>query len=231
MKRALTFLATMTFILQAPALASDVLSGHVEHRSALTRVNRPAMPSRPLGDALDQAGPHGSKRKSSVNLAGSVASILDKNSFDFKYNPETGRSEKTSLDGKASDSDKQMAIAWEAWYKRVQSNLYQIWQDYGNVAGYADISVRISKDGDLFDFAMQNYRVDPHEHVSPKQEELFERNIERTLSMLAHTDILTFPAGSKRQSVPLRTSFSLSENGDSGFDWKKDDIEIVPSHR
>lgn len=227
--------ALLALFMQGPCFADDTLQGRVEQRNANTRLNRPAMPSRPLGDALEHVpSGSGTRHKSGFDLAASsVSNLLDKHSFDFNYRPESGKGDIPDRGNKAlktgvDASDKELVVAWEEWHKRLCSSIYHYWLTYGNIPGDGVVVLYVTKDGDV-DFELQDFHVNPFEQFTPQQRELFDQSVARTLQMLAHTDILTFPARSQRRDVTLSTKFSFTEqdDGPQGYTWKKGDYERV----
>ncbi|MBX9686335.1 MAG: hypothetical protein K2X27_06505 [Candidatus Obscuribacterales bacterium] len=227
--------ASLVLLFHAAAQA-DPLHGKVE-RSSNARVSRPSMPSRPMGDALDQVSQRGGHHKAGFNLAAtSVSNLLDKNAFDLNYlqgspRPDFSKASETKK-AAAGEEDKELLIAWEEWHKNLCSNIYRFWQIYGTVPGNGSVTLNISKDGDV-DFDLRDFQINHFEQFSPNQRDLFERSVNQTLHMIAHSEFLAFPARSKREKVTLSTRFSFTEadDGPSGYTWKKGDYEKVTAPR
>lgn len=235
MNRNMCLALMLSLILQATCFADDPLQGRIEQRNALTRVSRPAMPSKPLGDALEHVSSgSGNHHKSGFDLAASsVADVLDKHYFEFNY-PSTDtkadspdRTDKTLKSGDEA-SDKELIVAWEEWHKRLCANIYHYWLIYGNIPGNGTVVLHILRDGDI-DFELQDFHVNLFEEFSAEQRELFDRSVAHTLQMLAHSDILAFPERSQRKDVTLSARFSFTEqdDGPQGYTWKKGDYERV----
>lgn len=214
-----------------PACADDVLQGRVEGRHAAARLTRPAMPSKPAGEALEYVSNSAARgqRKSGFDLAASsVSNMLDKGSFDL--NKGSGPGDKAELKADLDTTDKELVIAWEDWHRRLCKDIYNYWLDYGNIPGEGSVMLHVNRSGDI-DFELQNFHVDAAEQFSPRQKEMFERSISRTLQMLDHTDTLAFPERSQRQTVNLSTRFTFTETGagPQGYSWKRGDYERVNS--
>jgi hypothetical protein len=238
--RVLLFIAVLTALLwQAPCRADDLLQGRIEQRNALTRVTRPAMPSRPSGDALDHVDPSaGHSRKAEFDLAASsVSNLLDKRAFDFNYHGGGGRYDNSDesdrpLRAGAEAGDKDLIIAWEEWHRRLCAAIYHNWQIFGNVPGEGIVVLHVTREGDL-DFEMKGFKVGLYEQCFPCQREKFEQRVGSTLRLIDHTFVLNFPERSQRKEVTLGTRFKFSEQGEgpNGYTWKHGDYErITESH-
>lgn len=205
--------------------AQDTLfQGRVEQRNSLKRVTRPAMPSKPVGEALEHVS-NSVKKKTGADTklaATSLTAMLDKGSFDTFAK---------TLQGTADGADKELVVAWEHWHKNLCSVIYQRWIDCGNIPGDASIDIHITRGGDV-DFQLKDYSVNPTEQFSTNQKEMFEHAVGRTLQ-LVDPIALSFPARSQRNEVNLTTKFTYSdrEDGPQGYTWKRDDVERVPSPR
>jgi len=240
-KRALPGLAVFILLSQNSAWAdtsSSTLQGRIEQRNALQRVNRPAMPSRPLGEALEHAPSGTSTKHAGFDLAASsVSNLLDKNAFNFGLRSESGKpdnfpSANTAQKAGVDASDKELVIEWEEWHKRLCATIYHFWLTYGNIPGDGVVTMKVNRDGDI-DFDLDDFHVNPFEQFSPQQKELFDRSVGRTLQNLAHTDVLVFPPRSQRKDVSLTTKFTFTEqdSGEQGYTWKKGDYEkVLESH-
>lgn len=231
---ALTAVAGSIFFSEQDAFSDDFLQGKIE-QSLHTRVMRPGLPSKPLGEPLDHVSGKGANRKAKFEMTkSSVADFLDKNSFSLDLSassaaPESGVDKKNDEFGNDKVAeDRQQRIAWEEWHKNVTAAIFRYWESYGNIAGEAKVNIVISKDGDV-SFSMKEFHVSPADQISFEQDKLFERTIERTLQMVEHGSVLSFPPASRRDKVSWETSFSLSNDGfgQSGYSWKKNDYEDV----
>lgn len=234
---------SISAIQQNPLEAQGELKGRIEHRNALPRVNRPAMPSRPLGEALEHvSNAAASRRKAGFDLAASsVSNLLDKHSFQFGLSSQNAKTDKITepepskakaLAGNAESQEKELTIAWENWHKKLCGSIYHFWLVYGNIPGEGKVTLQISRNGDI-EFDLQNFYVSPVEQFSHDQRELFQHSVGRTVQMLEHTDALAFPEHSQRDKVTLTTKFSFSEteDGAQGYTWKRGDYEKVSTPR
>lgn len=217
------FLAAAISLLTPAAYADGALQGRIEHRHSLQRLGRPAMPSRPLGEPLEQAS--NGKHKSTFKLTSSnVSNLLDKGSFDFNAKQNGGVDE--------SNKESESVIAWEQWHQNLSKIIYHHWLTYSNIPGEGVVTLTVTRDGDV-NFDLSNFHVQPSEQIANDQKELFERCLGRTLNMIAHTDELAFPQGSQRKNVTLTCNFkhSLSDDVHQGYDWKRNDYERVRNPR
>lgn len=234
MSKALWFIAVLGLALPQQCLADDPLQGRVQERNMLKRVNRPAMPSRPLGEALEHVSNavRGHKKSGFDLTASSISNTLDKGIFDLSKPADRGDNKQLKAGAGAAESkdltDKDLVIAWENWHKQLCSTIYRHWLIYGNIPGEAAIALHIGRNGDIR-FDMSDYHVDASEEFSMNQRQLFEHSIDRTLQMLERSEVLEFPARSQRQEVSLTTKFSFTESdgGPSGYTWKRGDYERV----
>lgn len=224
----------MPLLCQAPCLANDPLQGRIEQRNAMTRLSRPAMPSRPMGEALehaqtgkmsDIASGTMDKKKKTATAIGQLFTDQSQFILNLKQNspPDFGKSEK----------DKQMILAWEEWHKRLVQAIYQDWQTYGNIPGDAVVSLSITKEGEM-EFEMKQFAIThAFDRISDKQSELFEGAVARTLQMIDHSAVLPFPTGSQRNNIQLNVTFSYTnaDNGTQGYTWKHGDYEQINARR
>lgn len=223
---------TLALLLPAPCLADEVLQGRIEKANA--RVNRPAMPSKPLGDALDHisAGKH--SRAGFDLTASSVANLLDKHAFDFSQNAFEGQNSKLGASASESStqpvdsaSDRELVIAWEAWHKRLCEHIYHHWLSLGRVPGEGVVVLHVTRDGKI-DYDLQDFHTELFDESVPEQRMLFDECVGETLKALNHKEVLPFPARSRRTEVFLSTRFSFRHgDGPSGYNWKKGDYERV----
>ena len=231
MKRCVLVILVLSACMPAVG-AQGPLQGKVEQRNALQRLSRPGLPSKPLGDSMEQASSP-SKQKSSFSMTASTVSAgLDKAAFDFSNakNPVHGGVENTQ---KNEQTDREMVIAWEQWHQHLSEVIYRYWLNYSTVPGEGTVTITVSKDGDV-EFKMQGFQVPAGEQVVPDthhQQDMFDNCLSRTLNMVAHTDDVSFPSGSQRKSVTLTCNFkhSLAANTQQGYDWKRGDYERVNS--
>lgn len=204
-------------------LADDPLQGRVEQKNIPKKVNRPAMPSRPAGDAMEMI-PNSVKTKASgrKDVSNSIAGMLDKTTFD---------SFAKSLQGSADGSDKELVIEWEHWHKSLCSAIYHNWLDCGNIPGEASVDLKISKSGDI-DFQLKDFHVDATEQFSPNQKQMFEHAVGKTLQQLDPL-ALSFPIKSQRNDVSLTTKFTYTDRNDGpqGYSWKHGDTERLSAPR
>ncbi len=202
--------------------ANNVLSGHVEERGgSASRLARPALP---IKDSLSSVG---GQQKGHLDKQPQIFNSLDKGSFDFSASPKKTEASKT-VTSPDDESQSKMGIAWEQWHKRFQNRLYEMWERYGDIPGEATIDITVTRSGKV-DFAMSNFYVRHDEVMSAAQSNLFHNRVEQALSQLKHSDVLSFPLGSSRESITVSTKIAHSEQDDgiTGFSWKKDDIEQV----
>lgn len=216
--------------------AQGPLQGKVEQRQGLQRLNRPALPSKPLGDSMEQASSP-SKQKSSFQMtASTVGSALDKGAFDFSNRAAAPAAVRGGIEDSApknESADKEMVIAWERWHKHLSEIIYHYWLNYSTVPGEGNVTLTISKDGDI-SFTLAGFQIPTGEQIVPDQrhqEQMFDGCLTHTLNMVSHTDDIAFPSGSQRKSVTLTCNFkhSLAENTHQGYDWKRGDYERVNS--
>jgi hypothetical protein len=230
-KRFVVLSSLALLVSQTAGLAQDPLQGRIESRNGLSRLNRPAMPSRPLGDAMEHLPPSasGGHHKSGFDLAASsVSNLLDKQAFNFGNTEAKADSSKSAVKGGIDATDRELVVAWEEWHKRLCSTIYHYWLTYGNIPGEGSVRLNVTRDGEIA-FMLEDYHVSPFEQFSPQQRDMFDHAIAQTLQYMSHTDVLIFPEKSQRKDVTLSTKFSFSEqdDGPQGYTWKKGDYEHV----
>lgn len=230
MKRGVLFFMMLTTCMPAVG-AQGPLQGKVEQRNALQRLSRPALPSRPVGDSMEQASTPSTQKSMFKMTASTVSSGLDKAAFDFnKREPVRGGIEDSTF---KKDSDREMAIAWESWHQHLSEVIYKYWLNYSTVPGDGSVTITVTRDGAI-DFSLQNFQIPPGEQIVPDQrhqQEMFDHCLARTLNIMAYSDDLTFPSGSQRKSVTLTCNFkhSLANNTQQGYNWQRGDIERLNS--
>ena len=216
-------ISTSAYLSIITCQADEPLQGRVEQKNTAKRVIRPALPSRPVGDAMEMI-PNSVKKKAgeTSTLANSVAGMLDKSTFD---------SFAKSLQGSADGSDKELVVEWEHWHKSLCSAIYHNWLECGNIPGDASVDLKISRSGDI-DFQLKNFHVDPSEQFSPNQKQMFEHAVGKTLQLLDPL-ALSFPIKSQRAEVSLTTKFTYTDRNDGpqGYSWKHGDYERVTAPR
>jgi hypothetical protein len=188
---------------------------------------RPALPNNAPGSSSQ--GTKAAKSKFSLS-ASSVPSVLDQNSFDFKLGAaakDESAKLKKDKEPQTDLAENGLTVEWEAWHKRLSSNIYDFWLQLGKVPGEGTVVLRITKTGDISS-ELKDFHVNPLERISHEQRELFERSVSRTIQRLAHQNVLDFPAKSQRQEVVLSTKFAYSDLDNQrapGYTWKQGDVE------
>jgi len=218
------------------AYGSDLLHGKIQQSDRSQRIQRPKLPN------AAAAKPTGNSSGAASNLK----SFVDTSDFDFakKMSRELPRtavvpcfpepaaqSDKKAIASGATDSE--LLIAWEQWHKRVSEAIYQNWVRNSKVLGVAHTTIRVTRDRHIT-VTVHDVSVDQPGLIfahslgfSPdKLEREFQDEVIQSVEPLDGSSILDFPEKSRRLDVSFTPYFR--KQGQSGYDWKKDDYERVP---
>lgn len=210
------------------ATHQGALKGRVEQRNAATKVVRPAMPSSPLGDALDGFGKSKGNLSAGVAKKDSPVDVISKSDFQFQLSRSAGNDPAEKKAAAIDSSDQELVIEWDAWHKRVSEAIQHNWNMQPSIPpGDASVSVEIKKNGSVH-YSIVSFKDIAGEEFYHRQKEDFEAAVSDSLRGVEFHRVLNFPKRSLRQHVAFTARFS--NGADGHFSWKHGDVERIPSH-
>ena len=217
---------------QTPTNTSSALKGRIESRGAANRLARPAMPSLPVGNALDGLVESAGDLKAGIPTRDkpSPVDVIHKSDFQLEL-MKSGQSDPTEKLAAELDA-KDNQLAWEAWHKAFCELIQHHWVRHHRVPpGDAKVTVKVTHDGRVqYAPKTYSYHLAPGEDTEyPGQDEEFASAIAEVLRSAEFNSTLAFPKKSQRKYVSFTASFKNGKDLHEGYDWKKGDYGRIPS--